>query len=175
MSDFLKRVYDYANMHFVANGIKRKYTGENYMVHPEEVANIVSSVTDDETIIAAALLHDTVEDTPVTLDDILREFNNPRLVSLVNDVTDVSRPEDGNRKYRKRLDCIHLSLASPDAMTVKLADIISNSRSIYEFDAKFALVYMNEIDQILNVIGDGDPSLMSIARELQYKYNLLRL
>ena len=57
-------------------GQKRKYTGEDYIVHPIEVMEIVKSVPHTQEMLAAALLHDTVEDTPATFEDIEREFGH---------------------------------------------------------------------------------------------------
>ena len=57
-------------------GQKRKYTGEDYIVHPEHVASIIEEYGFDDNMIAAAWLHDTVEDTNVELDDLEREVND---------------------------------------------------------------------------------------------------
>jgi len=91
-------------------GQRRKYTGEPYAEHPFRVAQMVAAVTADPCVVAAALLHDTVEDTPVSDSDIRRLFGD-RVADLVAEVTDVSRPEDGNRKTRKALDRDHLARA----------------------------------------------------------------
>ena len=66
------------------------------------------------------------------------------MAELVDDLTDVSKPQDGNRATRKELDRQHTAKASPDAKTIKLADLISNSRSIMKDDPNFAKVYMKE-------------------------------
>ena len=72
------------------------------------VANIVSSVTDDEEMIAAAWLHDVVEDTPATLFEVEKEFGKG-VASLVENLTDISKPGDGNRQSRKAIECLQLS------------------------------------------------------------------
>ena len=115
---------------------KRKYTGKPYIVHPIEVMQIVSTVEHDEAMLAAALLHDVVEDTDIDLDTIRDVFGDD-VASLVDDLTDVSKPEDGNRKVRKALDREHSAQASARAQTIKLADLISNSSDILENDPKF--------------------------------------
>ena len=120
-------------------GQVRKYTGEPYIVHPVEVMEIVSTVTDDEEMLVAALLHDVVEDTAVTVEDLRAQFGD-RVATLVDELTDKSRPEDGNRKARKAIDRAALAEASAAAQTIKLADMISNTRSIVEHDPKFAEV-----------------------------------
>tara|TARA_Y100001973_G_C5167420_1_gene316968 strand:- start:131 stop:625 length:495 start_codon:yes stop_codon:yes gene_type:complete len=146
-------------------GQVRKYTKEPYIVHPIEVMQIVMTVKHDEAMLAAALLHDVVEDTDYTIEDILREFG-PDVASLVDDLTDVSRPEDGNRAHRKSLDRAHSAKASPRAQTVKLADLISNARDIVKHDQKFAKVFLDEKRQLLEVMTLGDSSLYAIAKSL---------
>jgi len=73
----------------------RKYTGEPYIVHPAAVAEIVKSVRHTPEMIAAAWLHDVVEDTGVTLEAIESEFGAD-VTSLVFWLTDQSKPSDGN-------------------------------------------------------------------------------
>ncbi len=75
----------------------RKYTHEPYIVHPAEVAKIVSTVPHTPQMLAAAWLHDVVEDTGVTLETIRAEFGD-EVATLVGWLTDVSRPEQGNRQ-----------------------------------------------------------------------------
>ena len=81
-------------------GQTRKYTGLPYIVHPIEVATIVQTVEHTDDMIAAALLHDVVEDCDYTVADIAKEVS-PAVAKLVDGLTDVSKPEDGNRKARK--------------------------------------------------------------------------
>ena len=151
-------------------GQKRKYTGEPYFYHTQEVANIVASVPHTKEQIAAAYLHDTVEDTWVQL-WMIRLLFGTKVASLVSGLTDISRPEDGNRAKRKQLDLVHSSFASPDGKTVKLADIISNSISIAENDPKFAKVYMAEKERLLEVLNEGDRTLYAKAREILDNWN----
>ena len=135
---------------------RRKYTQHPYSVHLGTVAKLVSSVTDDPEIIAAAWLHDVVEDTPATLYDIEVEFGKG-VAALVEDLTDVSKPSDGNRAIRKAIDRQHLAQASPNAKTVKLADLIDNCQDICKNDKRFARVFLEEMDPLLNVLQEGDP------------------
>src|ERR1700716_264036 len=101
----------------------RKYTGEPYFVHLEEVARIVENLGFSEDVVAAAYLHDVLEDTATTRAELEEQFG-PRVADLVAQVTDVSRPADGNRAKRKALDCAHLAQAEADAQSIKLADLI---------------------------------------------------
>jgi (p)ppGpp synthase/HD superfamily hydrolase len=143
-------------------GQKRKYTGEDYIVHPIEVSQIVKSVGGSEVMQAAALLHDTVEDTNVTNAEIVEHFG-PAIAKLVNELTDISKLEDGNRALRKEMDREHSASASADAQTVKLADLISNSKSIVKHDPNFAKVYIREKEALLQVLDKGNSRLHAIA------------
>lgn len=116
-------------------------------------------------MVAAALLHDVVEDTQATAEEVERIFGAD-VASLVGWLTDVSRPEDGNREHRKTLDREHIAMAPHEAKTVKLADIISNIATIVEHGRGFARHYLKEKHALLEVLSEGHPSLLAQAREL---------
>jgi HD domain len=143
---------------------RRKYSNQPYSVHLERVAEIVSSVTNDEEMIASAWLHDVVEDTPATLEDIEREFGLAVSI-LVRELTDVSRPGDGNRAIRKEIDRQHLAKASARGQTIKLADLIDNCVDITKHDVRFAKIYLMEMESLLDVLLDADETLMKRARK----------
>lgn len=141
----------------------RKYTGEPYINHLIEVMELVSTVPHTEEMLAAALLHDTIEDTPITLEDINREFGDT-IAKLVMELTD--QCHEGNRAARKSAEAARLATVSHDAQTIKLADLISNTRSILRYDPGFAKVYLTEKTQVLAVMTSGDASLYSLAVSL---------
>jgi len=141
---------------------RRKYTGEPYAVHLAAVALTVSEVTTDPEAIAAAWLHDSVEDVGVTLAEIRDQFGH-KVAEYVGWLTDVSRPSDGNRAARKAIDRAHLAEAPDIVQTIKLADLIDNTRDIMENDPKFARVYINEKRLLLQVLTRGDPGLLQRA------------
>lgn len=141
----------------------RRYSGQPYDVHLAAVAHLVGEVTDDAEMIAAAWLHDVVEDTPATLDDVERAFGAD-VARLVGELTDVSRPGDGNRALRKAIDRAHLAGASPRAKTVKLADLIDNCEDICRHDPGFGRVFVGEMAALLDVLGAGDARLYARAR-----------
>lgn len=146
---------------FAHKSQKQKYTGEPYLNHCFEVSQWVRASGGDENMIAAALLHDTVEDTSVSVSEIETEFNRD-VASLVEQLTDVSRLEDGSRSVRKAKDLAHLASATPRAKTIKLADILSNTRSIVMNDTEFAKIYIPEKEATLEVLKDAsrmDPSI----------------
>ena len=145
-------------------GQTRKYTGEPYIVHPLSVMEIVKTVDHTEEMLMAAVLHDTVEDTDVTLQDIDREFG-PVVAQLVEELTDVSKPEDGNRAFRKGLDRDHSAQASAQGQTIKIADLLDNTKSITEHDEHFAKVYMKEKALLLQVFDKADKNLLKKAQK----------
>lgn len=159
-NDLIKRALAFATK---AHGDqKRKYHGEPYIVHPIEVMEIVKSVDHDDAMLAAALLHDVVEDTRVTIEELRKEFGDD-VAALVDDLTDVSKPEDGNRNARKTLDREHSAKSSARAQTIKLADLISNSADILVNDPKFAKTYLAEKALLLKVLTEGDAELHARA------------
>ena len=163
MSDLVNRAIRFAKETHQRIDHRRKYSNQPYSDHLEQVAKIVISVTDDEEMIAAAWLHDVVEDTPATLDNIEHGFG-ASVAQLVRDLTDISKPNDGNRAVRKAIDREHLMRASGRAQTIKLADLIDNCKDITRHDARFARVYLNEMGALLGVLTEADKGLMRRAR-----------
>jgi len=153
------------------SGQTRKYTNEPYIIHPIQVSEWVREYQGSDDMICAALLHDVVEDTPVTLETIQTIFGE-KIAELVEMLTDVSTPEDGDRAERKAKDLQHSAKCSADAATIKIADLICNSQSICVHDPKFAKIYMKEKRAILNVLRHGDPRLWAIADQIVTTYFL---
>ncbi|MBR4808771.1 MAG: bifunctional (p)ppGpp synthetase/guanosine-3',5'-bis(diphosphate) 3'-pyrophosphohydrolase [Bacteroidales bacterium] len=108
------------------SGTERRGKGYPYIVHPMEAVEIVATMTSDQELLAAAALHDTVEDTDVTVDQIREEFGD-RVASLVAAETDVKGAPWHDRK-QAAID--RLSRASHDAKIVALGDKLSNMRAI---------------------------------------------
>jgi HD domain len=162
--DLVRRAKEFAVQAHTRIVHLRKYTSAPYAVHLENVAALVAEATDDPETLAAAWLHDVVEDTPTTLEDVEREFGRP-VAGIVESLTDVSRPADGNRASRKSKDLQHLARAGAAAKTVKLADLIDNCRDICRHDRKFARVYLAEMQDLLPVLREGDHRLYSRAEE----------
>lgn len=165
----ISRAKAFATHHHGAIQQKHKYTGEDYIVHPIEVSEIVALVTNDDAMIAAALLHDVVEDTPVNIEDIEREFG-AEVSELVSGLTDVSTLADGSRKVRKEIDRQHTAKAGVRVHTIKLADLISNSRSIIRHDPVFAKVYIAEKKLLLEVLAGGNADLFLHATNIVKSY-----
>jgi len=113
-------------------GTERRGKGFPYIVHPMEAVEIVSTITSDQELLAAAALHDTVEDTAVTVEQLRAEFGD-RVASLVADESDtftegVSEQDSWHSRKQAAID--RLSKASHDAKIVALGDKLSNMRAI---------------------------------------------
>lgn len=152
----------------------RKYTGEPYISHCFSVAGIVAGVGGDFNHIVAALLHDVVEDTEADIEDV-EVLTSPYVANLVYYVTDKSTKEDGNRAVRKEIDRKHIAHGCYWSKTIKLADLIDNSKSIALYDKNFARVYMREKQRLLEVLSDGNEKLFDIANNIVKDYYLQRL
>jgi (p)ppGpp synthase/HD superfamily hydrolase len=101
--------------------------GEPYVDHVLEVARLVAEAAGDEIdAVVAALLHDTVEDTGTTLTEVVEVFGE-RVAAIVAEVTD---DKSLSKEERKRLQIVHAAQCSFPAKLVKLADKISNLRSL---------------------------------------------
>lgn len=170
----LSKVTDFATK---AHGEqKRKYSGEPYIYHPIAVMQICLQVTDDFYVLAAALLHDVLEDTATTKEEIsafLTDLIGPeiaeRTLVIVEELTDeytkASYPHF-NRKQRKTLERIRHMRMSNDAKTVKYADIIHNWKDISVNDPDFARVYRHECYDLLKLIPGGSTELYNEAVSL---------
>ena len=146
-----KQAFIYASAAHAAVGQMRKYTDEQYIVHPVRVANIVDKFGGTDDMIAAAYLHDVVEDTSVSIADIIAMFGVD-VANIVAGLTDVSVPEDGNRAVRKAMDRQHSADASYEAQFVKCADIMDNASDIGDNDPSFNVVYRKEMVLLLEVL-----------------------
>jgi len=116
------------------SGMTRKGDGAPYILHPMESAAIVGTMTDDPEILAAAVLHDVVEDTPVTLREIESRFGG-RVAALVAAETEEKRPdrpapETWHARKAAALAALERS-ADPAVKLLWLGDKLSNMRSFY--------------------------------------------
>ena len=112
---------------------ERRGKGFPYIVHPMEAVEIVASITPDQELLAAAALHDTIEDTDVTVEDIRREFGD-RIADLVHAESDqftegVSEEDSWHDRKQAAID--RLRQAPYDAKIVALGDKLSNMRAIW--------------------------------------------
>lgn len=127
---------------------KREFTGEPYWHHCGRVANQMIRYCASTEIVVAAWLHDTLEDTDATYNELVKEFG-VESADIVLEVTNVSRKEHGSRPMRKRLDRQYLTGASWRGQMVKCGDTIDNIPSIVEHNVKFAQVYVPEKRELM--------------------------
>jgi len=150
-------------------GQTRKYTVEPYINHPIRVMEKVKTVTSEPTMLAAALLHDVVEDCGVNLTTIEKEFGLG-VALLVFQLTSPSKQfPKMERANRKQLDRYHLAVASGDAQTIKFADFLDNVPSIVKHDPEFGKVYVLEKIADVHVMTKGNTYLLKEVREMLYR------
>lgn len=171
MEDVLERVRDFADR---AHGDQmRKYTPERYIVHPARVMKICQKYSSDVAVHAAALLHDVLEDTPVTKEEIrkllsglMTEQQVIKTINIVVELTDVFIKNDYpklNRRKRKALETDRLSKTSAEAQTVKYADLIDNAIDIIHHDPQFGRVFVYEAKTLLSAMKNGNDELRQVA------------
>jgi (p)ppGpp synthase/HD superfamily hydrolase len=131
----------------------RRYTGERYVVHPERVAAAVARETADPEVLAAAWLHDVIEDAGAAAEELTAQFGE-RVAALVVELTNVFTAETyptHNRGRRKALERTRWAAASREACLIKQADALDNLATIELHDPAFAEVYRAEVAALLAV------------------------
>ena len=134
-------------------GTERRGKGFPYIIHPMEAAEIVATMTSDQELLAAAVLHDVVEDTDVTVEELRAEFGD-RIADLVASESDAFEDgvsEEDSWHSRKRAAIDRLARASHDSKIVALGDKLSNMRAI-------ARDYAIQGDSFWNLFHAKDPA-----------------
>ncbi len=128
---------------------KRKFSYDFYIHHPRRVAALVRELTEDEELVAAAYLHDVVEDTPVTLEEVCEDFG-PRICRVVGELTDDKsmRREVGRVEYIRQ----KVSRMSADALIVKLADRLDNLKDMERAPSRFKKRYREETEALIETV-----------------------
>jgi GTP diphosphokinase / guanosine-3',5'-bis(diphosphate) 3'-diphosphatase len=125
----LNRAYVYA---MKAHGLQKRASGDPYFSHPLAVAAILTGLKLDDETIATALLHDTIEDTPATKEEIEKLFG-PNIAALVDGLTKIERLNLASKKIQQAENFRKLLVAiSSDVrvLLVKLADRLHNMRTL---------------------------------------------
>ncbi|MCQ2609981.1 MAG: HD domain-containing protein [Lachnospiraceae bacterium] len=129
-TSFLDKAIIYAvNAHA---GVERRGKDIPYIVHPIEAVAIVATITKDQELLAAAALHDVVEDTDKTEDDIRKEFGDrvARLVASESDLVCEGMSEEESWKKRKQYAIDRLAKLDRDGKIVASGDKLSNIRAM---------------------------------------------
>jgi hypothetical protein len=151
------------------NGQERRFINLPYIMHPMELATrlLLEKFSDD--VIAGALLHDVVEDCNVSLDAIENQFNK-QVAYYVYYLSDIAKPEEGNRKVRQDINFIHFSKSDWDTHNIKLVDLISNTRSLVICDPRFASVYLPELINGMDYFKEHEkklsPNLLTMLQDI---------
>lgn len=141
----------------------RKYTNDNYIVHPIEVMKFLELFTKDEAVLAAAVLHDVVEDTDATIQEVKAIFGDD-VAKLVFGMSEPEVPVGTNREQRKEIYRLHLEQQCWRTKMIKHGDIYSNTKDIAMHDPDFAVVYLAEIQRTLKSI--DDPRIPLLLRQV---------
>ena len=169
MMNMLEEAIVYATI--MHQGKVRKFGGRPFILHPMEVAQILSTMTDDMEVIAAGILHDVVEDTDGTLDEIEKRFGE-RVAHLVDSESEDEYPgEDRSATWQRRKEGSLLTLRKSRDVGVKmlwLADKLSNMRSLSQ-------IYSEQGDAMWTEL-HGDPERQlwyykSVAEALELSLN----
>lgn len=136
------------------DGMERKKDKTPYILHPLEAAVIVGSMTEDPDVISAAVLHDVVEDTPITIEEIEKNFGS-RVRELVDSETEDKRadlPPEDTWRLRKEESLIELENCNDtDVLKLWIGDKLSNMRSFYR-------IWKTEGDSMWQSFNQKDPA-----------------
>ena len=151
-NELINKAIVYATKHH--EGMNRKGKVIPYIIHPMEVIGIIATITDDPDIIAAGALHDLVEDTDVTYEDIKREFNE-RIAGIVAAESQNLLPgykEDLSWKDLRKLQMEKIKSECVEVKIVALADKLSNIKAIYLDKVKMG-------NKVWDLFREKDPQL----------------
>ena len=154
---------------------KRKYSGDPYVTHTFRVADTVERYGGDDAQIMAAILHDVLEDTTMSENELWMELLTivdthiaNDVIKLVRELTDVYTTEnfpDFNRKARKEMESMRMGNISPRSQTIKYADLLDNGEDIMKNDPKFGELYLKEKRIILKYMNKGNQELYQKCME----------
>lgn len=139
----------------------RRYTNESYIEHPIRVAKMMEEAGFEERSLAVAVLHDVLEDCPVTVSEMQEAFGG-WITSRVIDLTNCSLSY-GNRAARAVRNNARLAQADAVVQSVKCADCCDNTPSIVKYDPKFAKGYLLEKQALIPKLTLAHPGLWAKA------------
>src|SRR5579862_8646663 len=131
--ELVKKAYDYSMKNHAGQS---RASGEPYLVHPLGVALVLAEMKMDPVAVAAGLLHDSVEDTSVTIVDIRKEFGE-QVAHIVEGVTKISQIDFASREEQQAENLRKMMLAMVDdirVVLIKLADRLHNMRTLEHLD-----------------------------------------
>ena len=143
-------------------GSKRKFSDDPYIIHPTRIAAKVALWDGTADMIAAAFLHDTVEDCEVTHEEIKEKFGQ-EVSDIVRGLTNAPKTS-GNRKLRKTIDLQRLMNADWRVQTIKVLDIDDNSNTMCEGDPHYAPIWLKECLLILDSFTKVNVNLLDLVK-----------
>lgn len=170
--EIITKAFEFANK--AHSGVKRR-SGEPYIMHPLAVARIVvSEIGLGSTSICAALLHDVVEDTEYTVEDIEREFN-PKIASIVSGLTKISGGIFGDNASLQAENFRKLILTIPEdvrVILIKMADRLHNMRTLGSMPSAKQLKITGETQYIYAPLAQrlGFFAIKTELENLSFKY-----
>lgn len=166
MDDILRQIRDFAD--YAYEGRQCKFTNEEYIRHPERVMYMCLDASEDRAILAAALLHDVLEETSISEEQLygfLRKLMDKeeanKTMGLILDLTNFHAREHPETSWedRKQVEGERLALISPEAQTIKYADIIDNVIDIVPNSSEYADKYLEEAEYYLEKMNNGNNDL----------------
>lgn len=169
--DLINKAYDYAyKKHF---GVKR-ISGDDYITHPLSVAMILTDINADSACMAAALLHDTIEDTDSTKEEITKLFGS-EVALLVDGVTKINRLHFSNAGEQMAANQRKILVGLSEdvrVIIIKLADRLHNMRTLYVMTEERQKKKSRETLEILTPVADrlGINKIKSELEDLSLRY-----
>lgn len=155
---------------------RRKFADEPYINHPVRVMELCREYTSALPVLSAALLHDVLEDTAVTqeelsafLHSVLSPADADKTLALTIELTDVyvkTNYPQLNRRTRKQKEAARLGSISAEGQAIKYADIIDNANDIPKAEDDFVPTFLRECRQLLKTMTNGHPALRERANAI---------
>jgi len=167
----VKKAYEFSSRHHQG---QTRASGEPYLAHPLEVASVLADMQLDTTAIAAGLLHDSIEDTDLTVDDIRREFGE-QVAHIVEGVTKISKIEFASREEAQAESVRKMVLAMVDdirVVMIKLADRLHNMRTLEHLSPERQVKIARETQEIYAPIAHrlGMGKIRGELEDLAFQY-----
>tara|TARA_B100001105_G_scaffold81929_1_gene64970 strand:+ start:1570 stop:2139 length:570 start_codon:yes stop_codon:yes gene_type:complete len=159
---------DFAAAAHASIGQLEPYTGKPYSEHTRAVARVVATFIDSPEVVAAAHLHDTIEDPKVPKSELAARFG-PAVAELVDEVTSKATPDMGNRAARVASEVRRIAGISSDAKSIKCGDVTVAMSNIVARDLRFARTYVPEKRALLASLEGAHPRLLAMATDVVHQ------
>jgi (p)ppGpp synthase/HD superfamily hydrolase len=158
----VERARAYATGAHAAVGQRHKQEQFPFATHLQSVAELVADAGGTPSMVAAARLHDVVENTAGTVDDLRREFGD-LVATYVDWLTDPSKDGDAEAKAKEHT---RLTSAPLEVKTIKLADLIDNCSTVLRYQPEIVDEYLADKEQVMQLVADGNGPLYQKAMNI---------